>query len=94
MVYNMIIKGKEYTLKYNFTALTIIEENGVEIDKLEEGINMKTLSVLFYAGLNANYKLTREQTNELLDDITDEQGILKGMELVGEEISKAMGVGK
>jgi hypothetical protein len=83
---------KDIKLKYNFTALRLIEENGISLAELEEGVGVSALGVLVFAGMyGADKNVTKAFVDDVLDDIIEEMGFKEGMEYISKLVSGAFG---
>ena len=79
-------------LKYSFTALRMIEEKGISLANLGEGVGVSALGVLFFAGLYGNDKtVTQETADTVLDAIIDDMGFKEGMEYISQLVMEAFG---
>lgn len=58
---------KERTLFYNLNALVLLEEQGVDIQKLNEGVSMSAVRGIVWAGLRHEDKeITIEEVGDLI----------------------------
>lgn len=81
----------ETILKYNFSALKLMEKHGIEMEKLEDGVSIEKIGIVFWAGLyGVDKKITQEDSEELLDKLIEDMGLEKGLDYVATKINEAM----
>ncbi|MGV2685135.1 hypothetical protein GNF82_12120 [Clostridium perfringens] len=63
-----ITLDKERTLYFNLNALVSLEEQGVDVSKLDQGIKMSQIRGILWAGLiHEDADLTMDQVGEMVD---------------------------
>jgi hypothetical protein len=88
------INNKEYILNYNFSALKIIENNGIELTNMSK-VKMSDLAIIFYAGIKKMHRdIKLENVDNILDDLVEEKGLEKGLEYLSNIIGEAMSTEK
>lgn len=87
------IKGKEYELKYPVHTLCLMADDGIDVFNMENmKINISTIRDLFYYGLKyENKKITKNQTEEIMDEYLEEHTIKELIGLVMASLGKSMG---
>jgi hypothetical protein len=75
-------------LKYNFTALRFMEQAGVILSELGDGISMEKILIMVAAGLNVGI----DEAEGILNNILDEKGMEAGLSYVAEAIAEALEV--
>ncbi len=81
----------EINLKYNFSALKLMEKHGIEMEKLQDGVSIEKIGIVFWAGLyGVDKKITQEDSENLLDDIIEDMGLESGLDYVATKINEAM----
>ena len=62
------IDGKDYTLVFDFQTLCDAEEaTGQSMMRIGDNLNMGTISGMFWASLQDRHKMTRRESNALVD---------------------------
>lgn len=85
------IKGKEYILKYNFRALSELQERGISLT-VEQEFKLKDLVVLLHIGLKKfQPELSVDDVFDLMDDILEEMSLEELMVVIAEALQKSMG---
>ena len=87
----MLIRDKEYEIKFTMNTLCMMTEQGIDFSKIE-GNPMANLSMtrdLFYYGLkHGDKKITKNQAGDLMDAAIEEGGSLNEIYL---EVMMALG---
>ena len=85
----MIIKDKNYEIKFTINTLCVMTSEGIDVMNLGEmKINMLTIRDLLMYGLrHENKKITKNQAGDLIDEYFEDGGTFN--QLV-EEIMKAL----
>ena len=87
----MLIKDREYEIKFTMNTLCAMTEQGIDLSKIGENpmANLTMTRDLFYYGLrHADKKLTKNQAGDLMDAAIEEGGSLNEIYL---EIMMALG---
>ena len=90
----LVIKDKEYDLRYPINTLCIMAEDGIDIMNIGNlRVNISTVRDLFYYGLkHENKKITKNQAGDIMDGFLEEGGsIAELIEIVMESLAKAVG---
>jgi hypothetical protein len=81
----------EINLKYNFSALKLMEKHGIEMENLQDGVSIEKIGIVFWAGLyGADKKITQEDSENLFDKLIEDMGMESGLEYVATKINEAM----
>ena len=85
------IKGKEYILKYNFRALSELQEKGIKFTD-EQEFKLKDIVTLLHVGLKKfQPDLTIDAVFDLMDDILEEMSLEDVMNIIAKAIQASMG---
>lgn len=85
------IKGKEYVLKYNFRALTEIQDRGISLTA-EQEFKLKDVVLLLHIGLKKfQPELTIDDVFDLMDEILEEMTFEEIMKEISLALAKSMG---
>ena len=87
----MLIRDKEYEIKFTMNTLCVMTEQGVDLEKIGENpmANLTFTRDLFYYGLkHADKKLTKNQAGDLMDAAIEDGSSLNEIYL---EIMMALG---
>lgn len=65
----LVLEEKEYFLKFTLNSLRILEkEHGIKLTELSENIDMETIQLILFLGLNKFHKeLTFEEVGDMVD---------------------------
>lgn len=87
----MKINNKEYVLKYNFKALTEIQERGIEFTA-EHEFKLKDIATIFYIGLKKFQEdLKLEDVYDLIDIFLEENDLEDLMKFIQVALEKSLG---
>ena len=87
----MLIRDKEYEIKFTMNTLCVMTEQGVDLTRIGENpmANLTMTRDLFYYGLrHADKKITKNQAGDLMDTFIEEGGSLNEIYL---EVMMALG---
>lgn len=90
----LVIKDKEYDLRYPINTLCIMAEDGIDIMNIGNlRVNISTVRDLFYYGLkHENKKITKNQAGDIMDGFLEEGGsVAELIEIVMESLAKSLG---
>jgi predicted GTPase len=85
------IKGKEYFLKYNFRALSEIQDRGISLTN-EQEFKLKDIALLLHIGLKKFHdELTVDVVFDLIDDALEDMTLEELMNLISQALQESMG---
>lgn len=85
------IKGKDYILKYNFRALTEIQERGISLTNEQEFLLKDIVSILHIGLKKFQPDLTEDFIYDLMDDIMEEMSLEELMKIIGKALEASLG---
>ena len=92
MIVNILkVKGKEFILKYNFRALSELQERGISLT-IEQEFRLKDIVTLLHIGMKKFHpEITEDEVFDLMDDILEEMSLEELMGIIGKALEKSLG---
>jgi hypothetical protein len=85
------INGREYVLKYNFRALSEMQERGISFTD-EQEFKLKDIVMILHIGMKKFHKeITFDDVFDLMDEILEEMSLEDVMNLISKAMENALG---
>lgn len=85
------IKGKEFILKYNFRALSEIQDRGIQLTN-EQEFKLKDIVLILHIGLKRyQSELSVDDVFDLMDDILEEMTLEELMLMIQKALESSLG---
>ena len=82
--------NKEYILKFNFRALTELQDEGISFTD-EQEFKLKDLAKIIHIGLKKYHKLSFDEVMDLMDDLLAENTFEELMVKASKALQESMG---